>query len=189
MSNFSAERMAEHTLSALQEHGCPLADGLTKSELAAAEDRVSCAFPPDLAALLQTALPMGSRYPNWREPDGDSLQGFIEAPIDRIVFDIHNTNFWHPDWPVRPGDDEEAEAVARSAFAKVPPVIPLFSHRYLVSLPVRAGNPVLSIYQTDVIVYGTDLANWADHEFRDGRTNLEPIAELEFWDHLLYEAM
>ena len=44
-------------------------------------------------------------------------------------------------------------------------MIPVSSHRYLPAGRGAYGHPVLSIYQTDIIVYGTDLANYIDCEF------------------------
>ena len=38
-------------------------------------------------------------------------------------------------------------------------------HRYLPAGRGNYGHPVLSIYQTDIIVYGTDLADYIDNEF------------------------
>lgn len=37
-------------------------------------------------------------------------------------------------------------------------LIPVCGHRYLPAEPCSAGNPVLSVYQMDIIVYGRDLA-------------------------------
>jgi hypothetical protein len=45
-------------------------------------------------------------------------------------------------------------------------MIPVYSHRYLPAEPCEAGNPVLSIYQTDIIHYGYDLADYFAREFR-----------------------
>ena len=44
-------------------------------------------------------------------------------------------------------------------------MIPVCSHRYLPAKRGTYGHPVLSIYQTDIIVYGTDLADYIYHEF------------------------
>jgi hypothetical protein len=45
-------------------------------------------------------------------------------------------------------------------------MIPVYSHRYLPAEPCEAGNPVFSIYQTDIIHYGYDLADYFAREFR-----------------------
>ncbi|GHO60945.1 hypothetical protein KSB_94200 [Ktedonobacter robiniae] len=44
---------------------------------------------------------------------------------------------------------------------------PFYSHRYLLAEPCAAGNPVLSIYQSDIIVYSVDLRDYLLTEFGD----------------------
>jgi len=44
-------------------------------------------------------------------------------------------------------------------------MIPVYSHRYLPAGRGTYGHPVLSIHQTDIIVYGTDLADYINQEF------------------------
>lgn len=51
--------------------------------------------------------------------------------------------------------------------AAAPRLLPIYSHRYLLAEPCRAGNPVFSVYQSDIIVYGTDLRTYLLHEFAD----------------------
>jgi hypothetical protein len=46
-------------------------------------------------------------------------------------------------------------------------MIPVYAHRYLPAGRGTHGHPVLSIYQTDIILYGTDLAEYIDREFTD----------------------
>ena len=42
----------------------------------------------------------------------------------------------------------------------------IFSHHYLLAEPCETGNPILSIYQSDMIVYGVDLRHYFLTEFR-----------------------
>src|SRR5207245_1362409 len=44
-------------------------------------------------------------------------------------------------------------------------LIPVCSQRYLPDDPPLAGNPVFSIYQTDIIIYGRNLWDYFRHEF------------------------
>ncbi|MFD5738099.1 hypothetical protein ACFXJM_09610 [Streptomyces massasporeus] len=55
--------------------------------------------------------------------------------------------------------------MARTYLANVPVMVPICSHRYLLGDPDRTGTPVLSMYQTDIIRYGTDLVDYFHHEF------------------------
>lgn len=43
--------------------------------------------------------------------------------------------------------------------------IVVIEHRYLLASPCEAGNPVLSIYQSDIIIYGVDLHDYFLTEF------------------------
>lgn len=47
-----------------------------------------------------------------------------------------------------------------------PKLIPILSHRYQPGEPHLAGNPGSSVYQTDSIHDGDDLADYLAHEFQ-----------------------
>ncbi len=55
----------------------------------------------------------------------------------------------------------------REAISSAPKLIPITRHRYLLAEPLRAGNPVLSVYQADIIIYGADLRRFLLIEFAD----------------------
>jgi hypothetical protein len=44
-------------------------------------------------------------------------------------------------------------------------MIPVYGHRYLPAGRGTYGHPVLSIWQTDIIIFATDLANYIALEF------------------------
>jgi hypothetical protein len=44
-------------------------------------------------------------------------------------------------------------------------MVPVCAHRYLPAGRVTYGHTVLSMYQTDIIIYGTDLADYINQEF------------------------
>jgi hypothetical protein len=66
-------------------------------------------------------------------------------------------------------------------------LIPIYGHRYLVGEPCCAGNPVLSVHQSDIIVYGRDLREYLLREFaadlggRALRDDRFPVGDLPFW--------
>jgi hypothetical protein len=47
-----------------------------------------------------------------------------------------------------------------------PRLMPIYGHRYIPCLPHEAGNPIFSVYQTDIIFYGFGLANYFQNEFQ-----------------------
>jgi len=71
---------------------------------------------------------------------------------------------------------------------QVRPMVPVYSHRYLPAGRGLSGHPVLSMWQTDIIYYGLDLADYIDREFGGrgpGHEPWEPQATVEFWRDLV----
>jgi hypothetical protein len=68
-------------------------------------------------------------------------------------------------------------------------MIPVYAHRYLPAGRGTCGHPVLSIWQTDIIIYGTDLADYIDREFsapdRPISTDWTPPPLVPFWSEFL----
>ena len=169
-------------------HRVEFDSGLTDSEVRVVEARFGFRFPPDLCALLQTAFPRGPQFPDWRMPESPALTGRLKWPFDAIAFDIENNVFWMDSWGPRPAALSDALAVARAAVESAPRLIPIFAHRYLPAEPEAAGNPVFSVYQTDIICYGVDLRRYLLCEF--GRldfaeaTRGEP-RRIRFWTDII----
>jgi hypothetical protein len=53
-----------------------------------------------------------------------------------------------------------AERAKGTAEAQASRLVPLISHCYLPETRMKPGNPVFSVYRSDVIYYRTDLANY-----------------------------
>lgn len=172
----------------LRDGGVSFHAGLSDTEVTAAESRFGFRFPPDLRAFLQTALPGGRNFPDWRSADEEALREWFDLPRQGIVFDIEYNGFWLPEWGPRPPSLADAKRVAEQLVAAAPKLIPVFLHRMMPAEPHLPGNPVFSVHQTDIIVYGTDLRDYLTHEFLMTEeeqqqwiipTGTRPIA---FWD-------
>ena len=177
-----------HELDVLRAAGAKLEPGLTDAELSAAEKRCGVRFPSDLRELLSAALPTGERFPNWRRTAAPELAQALAWPFDGIAFDIEHNAFWWPAWGPRPEALADAIDLARRHVAEAPKLVPVYGHRYLPAVPVAAGNPVLSVYQTDVIYYGRDLHAYIAHEF--GLTGYDEAVTpaprpVPFWSDLI----
>jgi len=159
-------------------HSIAFESGLSQSELRAAEERFSFKFPPDVRALLQYALPSGSvppkpgylvgngiGFPNWRNIDSVDLRSQVEWPIEGVLFDVREAGFWLESWGAKPSSLDEALACASARLDRAPKLIPLYGHRCICEAPNAGGNPIISVYQTDIIYYGSDLSNWFSNEF------------------------
>ena len=170
----------------LAEQGIDLAPGLSVAEVEAVESTWAFRFPPDLRKLLTFMLPVSSRFPDWRRPDSDAIRDQLTWPADGLCFDIEHNDFWIDAWGKKPQALEAACAIARRAVAEAPPLIPIYGHRYLPADPPVEGNPVFSVYQTDIIYYGFDLPSYLAAEF--GVPNPYPLPEstreVRFWSEL-----
>ena len=89
----------------------------------------------------------------------------LDWPVEGALFDVQYDALWHPSWGQRPADMSTALSAARRHLARAPKMIPVWGHRYLPAGRGTCGYPVLSIWQTDIIIYGTDLANYIASEF------------------------
>lgn len=172
----------------LQAKGVVFEQGLSDDEILQVERTYEFKFPPDLRALLQFALPISKGFPNWRRgwaanqivdwgnvrngrpavtghelvPIREQLEWIVKG----ICFDIERNDFWMSEWGPKPEDIQSAVAVARKQLTQVPKLIPVYSHRFLPSEPCISGNPIFSVYQTDIIYYGFDLASYFANEFK-----------------------
>jgi hypothetical protein len=160
--------------------------GLSDSELATAQAEAGVAFPPDLCELLTATLPCGPEFPDWRSRPRDAMDEWRARLVGQIHFDVLENDFWPSMWPARPESPAESREIVTQRLAEAPALIPIYGHRAIPNEPLEAGNPVFSVWQTDIIIYGNDLADYLRHEFHGG----EPVAELpertiRFWTAML----
>ena len=187
----SAHSNPANLIDFLRQHGVILVDGLTNAEVSKVESTFGFRFPPDLRELLQSALPVSPspKFPNWRDWSEASLRARIDWPAEGICFDIEHNDFWWEEWGLKPEDLNEAFEVARREIAKAPKLIPIFSHRYIPDEPHLAGNPVFSVHQTDIIYYGSNLANYLANEFSSHEEQHLPddadVRAIRFWSQLV----
>ncbi len=174
-------------LAKLRGWGVTFTDGLDDREITEAENLHRFRFPPDLRQMLMTALPIGDRFPNWRESSSTFIADRMAWPANGICFDVERNAFWHPDWPEKPENGADAVAVARRELAMAPVLIPIFGHRYLPAEPHQSGNPIFSVYQTDTIIYGKNLCDYLIREFDPNRSDglPEPERDIPFWSQLV----
>lgn len=160
--------------------------GYTQGELDSAQQRFDLQFPPDLVALLLDRRPVDA--PDWRT-DEAAIRSSLNWPLEGLLFDVENNDLWWPEWGDRPATAGARQEVLRAVVARAPKLIPLVSHRYIPATPHEAGNPVFSVYQSDVIYYGANLADYFEREFGDPRRPLGPgIKRIPFWSELVDRA-
>lgn len=163
----------------------PLSPGLTEAEFSRIEDEFGFHFAADHRAFLAAGLPSGRGWPDWRGPDREALRDRLAAPVEGVLFDVAENDFWYEGWGPRPPRPDEAVHTARRYLLTVPRMIPLYSHRYLPA--GLSDHPVLSIYQTDVILYGANLGDWLHREFGIGPASADQGSRptVPFWRDLV----
>jgi hypothetical protein len=171
----------------LREQGVAFEEVLTDVEIRRAQSRYQLKFPPDLREFLQTAFPISEGFAPWRADDDAALRKMLDWPLEGIAFDAERNPNWRKFWSERGATEEDPVVIARRQVSEAPRLIPIYSHRYIPSEPLAPGNPVFSVYQTDIIYYGHDLADYLRHEFHlDGRTPWpEEVRRIRFWSDFI----
>ncbi|MDN5916968.1 MAG: hypothetical protein L0I76_17990 [Pseudonocardia sp.] len=178
---------------------CEFGPGLTDAEFARIEHEHGLEFADDHRAFLATGLPLNGPHleekgvfrtrdpwPAWRDGDPDALRSRLRRPVDGVLFDVQHDGTWHHSWGERPADPEMALETARVQLERVPQMVPVYAHRCLPAGRGTFGHPVLSIWQTDIIYYGMDLADYVHQEFGGpgmDRTDerWDPQGTVAFW--------
>ena len=178
---------------ALERLGADGSTGLTNTQLAVVEDQLGHELPYEVGLLLVMGVPDDDGWRDWRHDPVDQLAEWNAAVLSGITFDIRENDFWSPSFGPRPDDEEARVASATQAFADLPPLFPLHHHRAVpVTVPdgfdSSSGNPILSVVQTDVIEYASDLAGWLHEDFGVPLPTWEQTGErrFPFWSELTH---
>jgi hypothetical protein len=194
--------------------------GFSEDEITAVEQKYSLTFPADyrqfLAKLGAPDRPMfgpswqegqlvGVEIPsfyNWLTEDDEAIRAALQWPLEGLLIDVEDNDLWLDGWGAKPDNEVETAEHLAQLVADAPPLIPIFGHRYLLDYPNNGRNPVLSVYQSDIIVYGTNLQSYLLREMASllnlpmEKDNLEMVeiyyaknvAAIPFWgDIVLYE--
>ncbi|MCE9584138.1 MAG: SMI1/KNR4 family protein, partial [Planctomycetes bacterium] len=163
------------------QRGTKWTNGLTETEIARAEKAIGFAFPPDYRLFLRTLhvpdRPMAGhlykrrkKAPATEQPFADwrrvgDVKRRLRDRLRGVLFDVENNELWVKSWGPRPRKKAARARAVQAAMEKGVPLAPIFFHRCLPCAPCREGNPVLSIWQSDIIFYGADLRSWMLVEF------------------------
>jgi hypothetical protein len=174
----------------LSKAGVSFDAGLTHGEISAIEREYGFSFPPDLREFLGCALPVSKGWVDWRRAARSEIIERLGWPFESMCFDIEHNSFWLESWGPKPAALPEAYEIARAAVSAAPRLIPVCGHRFMPDRPCEAGNPIFSVYQTDIIHYGSDLFDYFYNEFGYyfGRTGYRfdgRARHIEFWSDLV----
>lgn len=157
--------------------------GLSNEEIASIERAWNIQFPPDFHLFLRLLHAVGEEPPgashsrkrlvpvrkshvvyNWLL-DTKDLRAAFSWPFEGLAFDLEHNDLWLPAWGENPPTADARRERLREVISSAPKLIPITGHRYLLAEPRREGNPILSVYQADIIIYGTDLRRFLLIEF------------------------
>lgn len=99
-------------------------------------------------------------YFNWLEDEE-----YVTTKLNWLHRSISMDKIWLCSWGDRPDSEEATKRKFDQWYKDAPQLIPLFGHRYMVSKPFSANNPVLSVRGSDTIIYGWDLKDYLLREF------------------------
>lgn len=175
---------------ALERLGADGSNGVTNAQLAELEAACGVALPFEIGLLLVMGVPDGERWRRWGDDPAGELAEWNAGLLDGILFDVVENDIWYPAWGDKPDPDHRGAAITEQ-FSAAPQLLPLYGHR-AVPLAIATdetameANPILSIMQTDVIVYGKDLADWLHREFEVPLPMWPPTAKrtFPFWSDL-----
>ena len=164
-------------------HQVEFAAGLTDAEVVAVEQRFGFLFPPTCENSFKPPCPQPSvpQLAQWRR---STLREWLDRPRQGVLFDVEHNGFWLEEWGPPPASIAAHLRVADELVTAAPQLIPDLQSSDDPAEPHLPGNPVFSVHQTDIIVYGVDLTDYLRTEFdlprRGGaRAGNRPI---RFWD-------
>jgi hypothetical protein len=192
--------------------------GLNDREIDAIEATWQISFPPDYRTFLSilNAPDRGQYGTQWSterpgelershdrptfydwKRDIDAVRSALRWPLEGLLFDVENNNLWPDSWGKRPNSAAARQEQLEGLVGKAPRLIPIISHRYLLATPLKSGNPVLSVYQADIIVYGADLRAFLLEELEELSMSAAParcdeviaydFESIPFWGELIAE--
>lgn len=160
--------------------------GYSDRELHDIQQRWKITFPPDVLAIYRrrrSVLPKDDF--DWVKTPKAEIAEMLDWPLEGILFDVAESDFWLPEWGRKPASKSAFEQFVRATVAAAPRLIPVHGHRYIPETPHASGNPVLSVHQTDIIHYGANLDDYVEREWRHKNGDWPRIRTIPFWSRLI----
>jgi hypothetical protein len=138
--------------------------GIESLQSAAAQEALAKAYVEQFEQYM--ALYEGASFYNWIT-DTSALEARFAWLWEGLQFDAEHNDLWLPSWGTKPATLEAQQTRIRELVEEAPRLIPVFGHRYLLAKPCVSDNPVFSIWQSDIIVYGAGLRDYFLFEFSE----------------------
>ena len=163
-------------------------NGVSRSAIERAENTCGVKFPPDLVVFLSNIAIDDGHFVDWEKITDEQIQAALKWPLEGLCFDIEHNSLWLDSWGQKPETiADRIDAFTAFYQSNTPVLIPVFGHRYIPSAPCEAGNPVYSVYQSDIIVYGADLACYlaVEYKMREFDNHSTPSKSVNFWRNFI----
>lgn len=164
--------------------------GLTDKEIAYIEKIYKITFPQELKKFIKIKLPVSNGFYNWRdftEANIEKIKNVINAPMEGLLFDIEYNDFWVENWGKVVDDNIETQKQRfLEKYYEAPKLIPIYSHRYMPDIN-KKNIPILSVMQSDIIVYGRNLEEYLEKEFIvSNKIKIDnDNYDIEFWSDII----
>lgn len=181
--------MYDELIEFLKERGVVIDRGLSESDIICIEKEYGIYFPKEWKQFYSMALPISEGFYNWRDSSGENIKyikEIIDTPAKELLEDIDSI-YWCDEWGEEPAEQEERRKIIIKKIRSAPKLIPIYSHRYLVSMEAKQ-NPVFSISGTDIIYYGENLLSYFQIEFglkKYDAMNYDNISHIPFWSDMI----
>ena len=167
--------MITDVITILKNNGVVFEKGLNADEIGKVEKVYEIKLPLVWKEFFKTALPVSRGFYNLRDFSNENVE-LIKSVMKRPFDDFKEKL-----------ESEKLPKQLYKEFEKAPKLFPIFSHRFIPSGDFD-DPPVFSIMQTDIIVYGKDLYEWAQNEYRPKNTMFsvkEIKTKVPFWISVL----
>lgn len=146
--------------------GCPVlfgVEGYSSSYLKDIESEYGFKFPPDLFYLLTKMKDPQKILIDWESKE--KIERALKWPLEGFEFDIEYNGHWGKSWGPKPVILSDKLDTFRKLYATWPKLVPVYGHRYIPSIPHETDNPIFSVHQFDIIIYGCNLIQYLYIEF------------------------
>ena len=167
--------------------------GLTEEEIDRIEEKYQVKFTVEHRAFLNILHTIDKKEPrehydendkliyvyksffhNWLIDD-DELEYRLRWSYETILDDLLNQSWWNF-LGKEPQSNEGKKIIFTEQFQVAPKLIPIYGHRFVISEPQNVDNPVLSVYGSDIIIYGWNMRHYLLSE-------LKMHLDLMFWEY------
>lgn len=103
---------------------------------------------------------------NWLK-DEDEIKDRLYGLSDWLYSDVEGVNkVWLKSWGKRPSTYAKRSEIFDQWFSKIPKLIPILGHRFVVSGLNLQWNPIVSVWGSDIIVMGWDFRTYLLNELK-----------------------